>query len=199
MILYGASGHAKVVIDCLLANKVNITGIFDDNQELVTLIDIKVIGTYKHDHLSNEKIIISIGDNLTRKKVSKKIKHAFGKTIHPSAIISKFARIDEGTVIIHRSIIQSGSRIGKHCILNTMCSVDHDCLLEDFVHISPNAVLCGNVKIGEGTLIGAGASVIPGIRIGKWCVIGAGAAIIDDVPDNSLIVGVPGKLIMNKI
>ena len=195
MILYGASGHAKVVIDCIFANKVDIKGIFDDNPDLVLLNDIKVIGVYQHDHLPNEKIIISIGDNLTRKEVSQKVKHTFGKAIHPSAIISEFAQIDDGTVIFHRSIVQSGCSVGKHCILNTMSSIDHDCVLEDFVHISPNAVLCGKVKVGEGTLIGAGASVIPGIHIGKWCVIGAGAAIIDDVPDNTVVVGVPGRIV----
>ncbi|MBW8051075.1 MAG: acetyltransferase [Cytophagales bacterium] len=195
MILYGASGHAKVVIDCIFANKVDIKGIFDDNPDLVLLNDIKVIGVYQHDHLPNEKIIISIGDNLTRKEVSQKVKHNFGKAIHPSAIISEFAQIDDGTVIFHRSIVQSGCSVGKHCILNTMSSIDHDCVLEDFVHISPNAVLCGNAKVGEGTLIGAGASVIPGIHIGKWCVIGAGAAIIDDVPDNTVVVGVPGRIV----
>ena len=195
MILYGASGHAKVVIDCIFANKVDIKGIFDDNPDLKFLNDVKVIGTYQHDQLPNEKIIISIGDNLTRKEVSQKVKHTFGKAIHPSAIISEFAQIDDGTVIFHRSIVQSGCSVGKHCILNTMSSIDHDCVLEDFVHISPNAVLCGNVKVGEGTLIGAGASVIPGIHIGKWCVIGAGAAIIDDVPDHTVVVGVPGRVV----
>lgn len=194
MILYGASGHAKVIIDCVFANKAGIKSIFDDNPDLKFLNDIKVIGTYQHDHLPNEKIIISIGDNLTRKEVSQKVKHTFGKAIHPSAIISEFAQIDDGTVIFHGSIVQSGCSVGKHCILNTMSSIDHDCVLEDFVHISPNAVLCGNVKVGEGTLIGAGASVIPGIHIGKWCVIGAGAAIIDDVPDNAVAVGVPGRI-----
>jgi len=195
MILYGASGHAKVIIDCVFANKAVIKGIFDDNPELKFLNDVKVIGAYQHDQLPNEKIIISIGDNLTRKEVSQKVKHTFGKVIHPSAIISEFAQIDDGTVIFHRSIVQSGCSVGKHCILNTMSSIDHDCVLEDFVHISPNAVLCGNVKVGEGTLIGAGASVIPGIHIGKWCVIGAGAAIIDDVPDNAVVVGVPGRIV----
>ena len=195
MILYGASGHAKVIIDCVFANKAVIKGIFDDNPELKFLNDVKVIGAYQHDQLPNEKIIISIGNNLTRKEISQKIKHTFGKAIHPSAIISEFAQIDAGTVIFHRSIVQSGCSVGKHCILNTMSSIDHDCVLEDFVHISPNAVLCGNVKVGEGTLIGAGASVIPGIHIGKWCVIGAGAAIIDDVPDNAVVVGVPGRIV----
>jgi acetyltransferase-like isoleucine patch superfamily enzyme len=77
--------------------------------------------------------------------------------------------------------INSAVSIGKHCIINTNSSIDHDCVIEDFVHISPNAAL--------------GGSVIQGIRIGKWCTIGAGAAIIRDIPDGATVVGNPGKII----
>jgi acetyltransferase EpsM len=85
--------------------------------------------------------------------------------------------------------------IGRHVILNTNCCVDHDCVLEDFVHISPHASLAGNVQVGEGTQIGIGASIKQNIRIGKWVMIGAGAVIIRDVPDYSVVVGNPGRII----
>lgn len=90
--------------------------------------------------------------------------------------------------------IHSGAQVGAHCIVNTHASVDHDCYLEDFVHIAPQAALCGNVSVGEGTLIGAGAVVIPGIRIGRWSVIGAGSVIRSDVPDGVLVAGNPGRI-----
>ena len=92
-------------------------------------------------------------------------------------------------------VLQSGTKIGKHCIINTKASIDHDCIIDDFVHISPSVTLCGNIVVGEGTHVGAAATIIPNIKIGKWCVIGAGAVITKDVPDHSLVVGVPGKII----
>jgi acetyltransferase EpsM len=91
--------------------------------------------------------------------------------------------------------VNSSTTIGAHCILNTNSSIDHDCILDNYVHISPNATLCGGISIGEGTHIGAGAVVIPGIKIGKWCTIGAGSVIINNIPDYSTVVGNPGKII----
>ena len=87
--------------------------------------------------------------------------------------------------------IQPGTIIGKHCIINTNVSVDHDCDISDFVHISPGATICGNVTIGELTWIGAGATIIHGISIGKNTIIGAGTVVIKNIPDNVLIVGNP--------
>jgi acetyltransferase EpsM len=92
-------------------------------------------------------------------------------------------------------IINAGTIVGKHCIINTAAVVEHDCIIEDFVHVSPNGTICGGVKIGEGTHIGAGATVIPNVTIGKWCVIGAGAVVTESIPDFSLVVGVPGKVV----
>jgi sugar O-acyltransferase (sialic acid O-acetyltransferase NeuD family) len=198
MLLYGGSGHAKVIIDCLLANNIPIYGIFDDNPAISSLLDFPIIGSYKKDYLPSEEIIISIGNNAIRKKVAQNIRHPFGKVIHPSALLSGFASVREGTVIFHNSVVQAGSIIGKHCIINTAASIDHDCELEDFVHVSPNATLSGNVKVGEGTHIGAGATVIQGITIGKWCTVGAGSVVIRDIPDYATVVGVPAKVIKIK-
>ena len=83
----------------------------------------------------------------------------------------------------------------KHCIVNTGATVDHDCELQDYVHISPNATLCGNVFVGEGTHIGAGSVVLPGVKIGKWSVIGAGSVVAKDIPDRMLAVGNRCKIV----
>jgi acetyltransferase EpsM len=195
MLLYGGSGHAKVVIDCLLANGIPVHGIFDDNPALTALLSFPVLGSYNTAFLPSETIIISIGHNGIRQKVAMNIIHPFGKVIHPSSLISTFASVGEGTVIFHNSVIQAGSVIGKHCIINTAASIDHDCKLGDFVHISPNATLSGNVKVADGSHIGAGATIIQGISIGKWCTVGAGAVVIKDVPDYATVVGVPAIVI----
>ncbi|MCB9211121.1 MAG: acetyltransferase [Ignavibacteriales bacterium] len=195
MLLYGASGHAKVVIDCLESQNINITAIFDDDLNKKALLSYDVIGKYSEHLFPDDEIIISIGDNGIRKKVSEVIKHKFGNARHISASVSKNVNIGLGTVIFHKSILQSSVQVGKHVIINTAASIDHDCIIEDFVHISPNATLCGNVSVGEGTHIGAGAVIIPNIKIGKWAMVGAGSIVTKDVPDYSVVVGNPARKI----
>lgn len=197
MILYGAGRHARVVIDCLLDSDIEVEGIFDDKSDLVSLNGFDVFGEYTPNEYTESEMVITVGDNNIRKKLSNIIKHKFGIAKHPSAIISKYAKIEIGCVILHGSIIQTGTTIGKHSIINTGSSVDHDCRLGDYVHISPRVTLCDGVIVGEGVHIGAGATILPNITIGKWCVIGAGAVITESLPDYSLVVGVPGKVIRN--
>jgi len=195
MLLYGASGHAKVVRDCVLANGTAVEALFDDNTDIIKLEDIPVIGFYRPDHKPNLPIIVTVGDNLVRKKLVSKVKHAFAQAIHPSAIVSTYAKVGEGSVIMPGAIVNAAAEVGKHCILNSSAIVEYDCILEDFVHLSPNVTLCAAVFVGEGTHIGAGATIIPNKRIGKWCVIGAGSVITQDIPDYSMVVGIPGKII----
>ena len=194
MYLYGASGHAKVIIDILQSADVKVAGLFDDKSTASQLCGIEILGQYKGEEL-DQPIIISIGDNKIRKAVTERVKAFFGKAIYAGAVVSPSAVIGEGTVVMQGAVIQSSVQIGKHVIINTCASVDHDCKIGNFVHISPQSSLCGNVEVGEGTHIGAGATVIPNIKIGKWAVIGAGAVVIRDVPDFSKVVGVPGKSI----
>jgi sugar O-acyltransferase (sialic acid O-acetyltransferase NeuD family) len=197
MYLYGASGHAKVIIDSLKASGINISGLFDDNPTIKNLLGYMVLGSFDKERLGNDELIISVGLNNIRKKITEKLPRNinYGKAIHPSAIISEYASIDKGTVVMQGAVIQSDVKIGKHCIINTSTSVDHDCEIEDFVHISPNATLCGAVSVGEGSQIGAGAVVIPGIKIGKWSLVAAGAVVLKDVPDNVLVLGNPARVV----
>jgi sugar O-acyltransferase (sialic acid O-acetyltransferase NeuD family) len=195
VLLYGASGHAKVICSILESIDVIVYSIFDDNNSIYTLNNYKVINGYDVNYEPHLSMLISIGDNMIRKKISEKLSHPFAILIHPSSIIDKNVKIEKGSVVFHNTIVQRDSIVGKHCIINTNASIDHDCFIGDFVHISPSATLCGNVKVGEGSHIGAGATIIPNINIGKWCVIGAGAVITKDVPDYSLVVGNPGKII----
>lgn len=188
MFLYGASGHAKVVIDILQSQNINIEGLVDDNMSLSELCGFPV----SHTPNRSSSYIVSIGDNSTRKKIVERLALlpiSFCSAIHPSAVVSSSAVIKEGTVVLQGSIIQASAKIGRHNIINTGSSIDHDCLLGDFVHISPHATLCGHVSVGEGTWIGAGSTIIQGVSIGKWCVIGAGSVVTKDIPDGVLAVG----------
>jgi sugar O-acyltransferase (sialic acid O-acetyltransferase NeuD family) len=195
MILFGASGHGKVIIDILELNGVDDIVIWDDN----SVTPVWGYETKKPNitQLSDEPIIISIGSNENRKKVVERLpaEANYIVAIHPHALLARTVNVDNGTAIMAGVAINPDTTIGKHCIINTNASVDHDCIIGDYVHISPNVALCGNVSVGEGTHIGAGSVVIPGKKIGKWCTIGAGTVVINDVPDYATVVGNPGRII----
>jgi len=194
MILYGASGHGKVIAEILEANNIYDIIFWDDNTA-ARVFEFRVFKPF--ESIIDQKMIISIGNNTVRKKISEKTckQFTFATAIHPNSIISRRSIIGEGGVIMPGAVINADSAVGKHAIINSGAVIEHDCTLNDFTHVSPNATLCGNVSVGEGTHIGAAAVIKQGINIGKWCTIGAGAVIIRDIPDYAVVVGNPGKII----
>jgi acetyltransferase EpsM len=191
--LIGAGGHGQVILGiCELINwRIDS---FIDNK--VTLSEVRNIPCKHPDHVSireEDQVLISIGDNAARKRISASLSCNFYTAVHPSVIKDRTVAIAEGTVVMAGVVINANSIIGKHVILNTSSVIDHDCIIGDFSHISPNATLCGNVHIGEGTHIGAGAVIIPGVKIGKGCMVGAGAVVLRDVADYIMVAGNPAR------
>ena len=190
--LYGASGHAKVIMDALATRCVDVPCLIDDNPNVNELAGKPVV----HSAEGLSPVIISIGDCRIRRKVAQKLKDvSFVSAIHKESIVAPDVSIGEGSVIMAGAIVQTGARVGRHCIINSGASVDHDVVVGDFVHVAPHCTLCGCVEIGEGTWIGAGSTVIQGIRIGKDCFIGAGSVVVKDIPDHSLCYGNPARVI----
>jgi len=195
-IIIGGGGHARVVSSIIEAQETShLEAVFDSNPKIETLDGVENFHEYKPDLFPNTFAIIAIGDNRIRKQLAQTIQHVFGKLIHLSASIDRTSLVGEGSVVMHHAVIQRGTQIGKHGIINTACSVDHDCILGDFVHIAPNATLCGGVQIGDQTFVGAGVVVLPQIKIGKRVTVGAGAVVTKNIPDGATVVGNPGKII----
>ena len=203
MYLYGAGGHARVVMDVLSSQHVKIFGFFDDTGNKTFHENVPVYPGIKLSSkalpILDAPLIICIGDNAERAKLSSLLNINFGTAIDKSSLVSQSAEVGKGSVILHGAIVQANTIIGKHVIINTGARIDHESVIEDFAHISPNATLCGKVHIGEGSHIGAGATIIPGIKIGKWCVVGAGTVVIRDVPDFTTAVGNPARLLADKV
>lgn len=192
--LFGASGHAKVIMDIIEAQGDSVGCLYDDAPHCK---DIHGSTVYRAGEASIEgPMIISIGSNKIRKRLSDRYVVEYAKALHPSATVSRHATVGEGTVVMQGAVIQSDATIGRHCIVNTAASVDHECVVGDYVHISPHAALCGNVSVGEGSWIGTGATIIQGIKIGRWCTVGAGSVVINDIPDNTTVVGNPANRII---
>ncbi|MGL5050419.1 MAG: acetyltransferase [Fusobacteriaceae bacterium] len=208
VIIIGAGGHAKVVIDIILQrqkildDKISILGILDDSFSenfYKKLFGISILG--KIDKIlelpKDIFYVIAIGNNSVRKNIAKKYKNInYMTTIHPTSIIAESVEIGTGSVIMAGVIINSSTKIGKHSIINSGAVVEHDNVLSDYVHISPNATLCGEVLIGEETWIGAGAIVIQGVKVSESVLVGAGAVILKDIKQNNVkLVGIPAKIL----
>lgn len=197
MKLDGAGGHAKVICEVAESCGDTVKLIVDDDPRVSDIFGIPVTANYDFD--KNIPMVIAVGDSTVRKKIVDENDFHFTTAVHKSATVSPTAVIMEGTVIFAAAVINAHSEIGRHGIVNTAAVIEHDCILEDFVHISPNVTLAGGVKVGEGTHIGIDACVIPGVKIGKWCVIGAGTVVIKNIPDFCTVVGNPGRIIKTKI
>lgn len=204
--IFGASGHAKVVIDIMERQGVySIACLVDDNPLLTgrEFFGYRVIGG--KDELLVSRIgsecrhgIVAIGSNPIRGKISAWLtEHGFqlASAIHPSAVLSRGAVIGLGTVIMAGAAVNADAIIGDNVIINTGATVDHDCFIGNRAHIAPGSTLCGNVRVGEGTFIGAGATVIPNITIGSNAVVGAGATVVRDVPDGVQVIGTPARVV----
>lgn len=206
IIIIGASGHAKVIIDIIeKQGKYNIIGLLDDSPDKkgTDFLGYKIIGNVAENIARFNSGIVAIGDNYTRYLVVNKIKSlnpafAFVSAIHPYTAIAKKVSIGCGTVAMAGVIINNDTAVGEHCILNTKASVGHDNKIGDYVTVGPGATLGGNITVGDFSNISIGANIKHGISIGKETVIGAGATLLNDTPDNVVAYGTPAKIMRKR-
>lgn len=167
-VIYGAGGHAKVIVDLILEHRGKIECIFDDNveEENATFMGIPVL-KYSCELYRNSKMIIAIGDNKIRRLLTSKLKHNFATLIHPKASVSEFALIGKGTVILANAVVQAEVSIGDHSIINIGACVDHEVSISDFVHIGPMAYIGGAALIKNGVKIDPGVIVLRNTEIAE--------------------------------
>ncbi|MBI3315523.1 MAG: acetyltransferase [Candidatus Omnitrophica bacterium] len=186
VVLIGAGGHAKVLVDALRLLKINVVGAADLHLGIqgfsVPLIgkDEDVIKKYKPGEIYLVNGVAGTRVSPLRQRVYerfKKRKFKFLSVIHPSAVIAKDVKIGEGAQVMAGAVIQTGSLIGENSIINTRASVDHDCHVGAHVHIAPGAILCGGVRVGDGCHVGAGAILIQNARIREKQFIKAGERV----------------------
>lgn len=198
--VFGASGHAKVVIDIFERMKgTKVAFVIDDTEEKhgQMICGYPILGGRDALLASRRKArtgIVAIGDNGGRARVAAwLIEHGFraASAVHPAAAVARGVEIGDGTAVMAGAVINSETRIGSHVIINTGATVDHDCVIGDCVHIAPGCHLCGGVSVGAGTLLGVGTAVIPGVTIGANVVIGAGSTVLQDIPDGARMAGSP--------
>lgn len=200
--VFGAGGHAKVLIDVVERQGLfEIAFIVDDDATMKDAIfyNYRVIGG-RTELLSGSvaKGIVAIGCNTTRCSIAawlKKHGYELVTAVHPSAQLARGASVGAGSVIMAGAVINSDVTIGENVIINTRASIDHDCSIGNGAHIAPGAILCGSVTVADGTFICAGAIVLPNTAIGRHVIVGAGSTVVCDLPDKVTVVGTPARIV----
>ena len=194
LLVVGAGGHAKVVIDTARAAGWEIAGVVGLPSDPPEILGVPVVLTA--EGISADAFIVAIGDNRIRARYFQHYLDA-GMTpavvTHPTAVIGTGVGISGGTLVVAGAVVNVDARIGADAILNTGCRIDHDVVVGNHSLVGPGATLCGGVTIGEGVLLGAGVNVIPAASVGDWSQIGAGAAVTDSILPLTVAVGVPAR------
>ncbi len=207
ILIIGAGGHAKVIVDIIKKeNKFEILGFLDNSlKKGKKILGYEVLGNEDDINLlmSKQNVfggIIAIGDNYSRSLLAKKIKKLckefkFINCIHPMSSIAFDVTLGEGNVVMAGATINTSSKIGNHCILNTNSSIDHDNNLQNFSSLAPNSVTGGNVIVGKFSAIGIGATIQQNISIADNCIVGASSLVNKNTKSDSVYYGVPARFI----
>jgi acetyltransferase EpsM len=186
LLIFGTGGHAKTVIEAITAaGEHEVVGIVNETGEGQSpRPNIEIVASNRDalsaaQRLGAEGAVIALGDTAVRMRIAQSLgaSLAFPVIIHPAAWVSPSCRIGEGTVVLAGSVVGADSVLGAHCIVNTHSSVDHDCVLGDFVHVCPGATVAGHVTIGSGTWIGAGATVVDHVDIADHAFVRAASLV----------------------
>lgn len=201
LVLVGAGGHAKVVIEVArAAGRFNVVGLVDARPATPGVLGVPVLGGDEVlPRLRAEGVawaFAALGNNSARERVGADLRAAgfhLATLAHPSAVVMPSARIGEGIVVMPRAVVGAEARVDDLAIVNTGAVVEHDDLIGPAAHIAPLAALAGGVRVGARALIGIGSAVRPGISVGEDAVVGAGSAVVADVPAGARVGGTPAR------
>jgi sugar O-acyltransferase (sialic acid O-acetyltransferase NeuD family) len=198
--IIGASGHGKVLADMAELLGYNVT-FFDDaypnklaNEHWPIAGNLTVL--LKNPNLY-ECVVVAIGNNQMRNTLCIKLINDGFKLptlIHPTSVISKYAKIADGSVFLANSVVNAFAQIGRNCIINTGAIIEHDCVIGEAVHVSPNVALAGGTKVGDLSWLGIGSLTKQLVEIGENTIIGANTTVINNIPSNVMAVGTPAVI-----
>jgi sugar O-acyltransferase (sialic acid O-acetyltransferase NeuD family) len=203
MLIIGAKGFAREVLEVMHQNNKSdgiafyddvSAGLPDKIYELFPVI--RTMGEAQHYFKNNgPQFTLGIGNPLLRKKLFEKFVGIGGKiesTISPYARIGHYGNeIGEGSNIMTGAVLTNGIRVKRGVLINLNCTIGHETVIEEFVELSPGTNISGNCYVGANSFIGTNATILPNIRVGRNVVIAAGSVVTKDVPDQTMVAGVP--------
>lgn len=199
LIIIGAGGHGKVVADTAWQMKhFKDICFLDDDEGVSECGGFPVVGKSREAeaYIEEADLFVAVGNPGRRQCIQERL-HKMGAALpvlcHPKAVVGSGVQLGEGTVVMAGAVINPGSTVGKGCIINTCASLDHDCQVKDYVHVSVGAHLAGAVQVEERTWIGIGAAVRNNVTVSRDCVVGAGAVVVKDIGKPGIYIGVPAK------
>jgi sugar O-acyltransferase (sialic acid O-acetyltransferase NeuD family) len=205
MIIVGAKGFAKEVLEVVLQDDTIKNIVFYD--DINSFTEELIYNTYpilrsleearQYINEQDKHFTIGIGNPQLRKKMMDmflSIGGVYTSTISVFSHLGRYNSLADGVNVMHGAIIANDAVIGKGCLIYYNAVITHDVVLGDFVEVSPSATLLGRCKIDDYTHIGAHATILPDISIGKNVIVGAGAVVTKDVPDNTMVAGVPAVI-----
>jgi sugar O-acyltransferase (sialic acid O-acetyltransferase NeuD family) len=199
--LYGAGGHGRAVTEIVRRGGAHrIDCVLDDEPSATAPDGSRIVGGRERlaeiARTGPAQGFVAIGNNADRELVTELVKAAglsLVTIVDPAAVIASDARIGSGTVLMPMSFAGAGARIGEGAVVNTAATVDHDCVVEDYAHLSAGAHLTGGCRVGARSFVGIGAVLGRPVTLGERVIIGAGAAVISDVADGVVAAGVPAR------
>jgi sugar O-acyltransferase (sialic acid O-acetyltransferase NeuD family) len=208
IVIWGAAGHAKVVVDALSIDNSRIEALFDNNpaasspfSEVPLYIGEKGFHVWRKNHSTSAfGFIIAIGGNGGKHRLQlQEFLSSYGMipltVIHPTAFAAQGSHISKGCHVLGMSFVGAGASIGSQSIINTNASVDHECSIGSGVHVAPGATLAGCVRVDECAMIGAGAVVLPHVHIGAHALVGAGSVVTRNIPQYAVAYGNPARVV----
>jgi UDP-perosamine 4-acetyltransferase len=203
VIVLGAQGHAKVVLDVLRECGFEVLGFVTreagEKGELAGVASLggeQALERYAPDEVMLANGVGGIGPTSSRRGVFERMRargYRFVSLVHPRACVARSAVLSEGAQVMAGAVLQPDVRIGANSIINTSASIDHDCAIGEHVHIAPGVTLSGAVRVGDRCHVGTGALVIQGVSIGEDVFVAAGAVVIRNVPARRRVQGVPAQ------
>jgi len=197
LIIIGAGGHASSIVNVAFSLSYSIFGFIHSQKAGQSFFDRPIFGDLREiNALDTYDFFLALGDNYLREKYLNETLQRFPylnfpSLIHPTADVSPFSKIGNGTLVMPNSVIGPNALIGSFCILGSQSCVGHSSLLADFSSLSPAATLAGAVNVGLRSAVGLGAKVREKVKIGNDSVLGANSFLNKDLPNNVVAFGSP--------